>query len=147
MSTGQDILGRQAIEALIPHRAGMCLLSRVIAADADSVIAEVDVDSESLFHRATGTPAWVGLEYMAQAVAAWAGTQHRHGAPSPGYLLGTRRYHCTVDTFAPGQTLRVHARCELRTEAGLGQFACELRDSGNQVIAHAVVTVYEPTLT
>ena len=61
------------IRSLLPHSGTMVLLDRVVAADADSLCAEVAIRPDSLFCNADGVGAWVGIEYMAQAIAAHAG--------------------------------------------------------------------------
>jgi len=85
------------IRTLVPHAGPMVLLDRVISADEESLCAEVRIRHDSLFCRAGAVGAWVGLEYMAQAIGAYAGfTACLRGEPIKlGYLLGTRCYECT----------------------------------------------------
>src|SRR5688572_26717078 len=92
------------ISSLVPHARPMVLLDRVICADEESLSAEVSIRSDSLFCTAEGVGAWVGLEYMAQAVAAYAGyVAHLRGeAVKIGFLLGTRRYDCNRPFFSVG---------------------------------------------
>ena len=81
-----------AIENYVPHRGVMLLLDRLLQADAESAVAQVTVPRDGLFLQDAGMPAWVGVEYMAQAVAAWAGWQAVQ-AQQPvklGFLQGTR---------------------------------------------------------
>lgn len=133
------------IDAYIPHRGAMQLLGRLVAHDADSVVAEARVPFDGLFLEAAGMPAWVGIEYMAQAIAAWAGVQARARgeAPKLGFLLGTRRYACTRAHFERGRVLRIEARREVMGDNGLGVFACRIRD-GEEELAAALVSVFEP---
>ena len=92
-----------------------------------------------------GVPAYVGIEYMAQAVACWAGCQARmRGLPPPlGFLLGTRRYASHVPMFTCGHVLRVEARRELMGDNGLGVFACRILQ-GDMELAAANISVFEP---
>ncbi|MDG2525334.1 hotdog family protein [Stenotrophomonas sp. HITSZ_GD] len=133
------------IEQVIPHRGMMRLIDRLLACDEDSVSAEVRVPADALFGDALGVPAWVGVEYMAQTVAAWAGhrARGRGEAPSIGFLLGTRRYQAATPRFDAGAVLRVEARCELLGDNGLGMFACRILQ-GDAVLATANVSVFEP---
>lgn len=137
------------IDHFVPHRGTMSLLDRLVAVEDDQVVAEVDLTPGSLFTQPDGVPAWIGIEYMAQAIAAWAGTRARRagGQPAIGYLLGSRRYLATRPFFAAGQTLQVHARCELISDNGLGQFACHIRDAAGTTLAEAMVSVFEPPMT
>lgn len=134
------------ISHFVPHRGTMSLLDRLVSVDDDAAVAEVTVGPVSLFARAEGIPAWVGIEYMAQTVAAWAGARARRagGEPAIGFLLGTRRYSACTPWFASGQTLRVSARCELIGDNGLGQFACHIHDAAGTLLAEAMVSVFEP---
>ena len=133
------------IDMLVPHRAPMRLVDRLLNWDEDSVAVEVEVPAEGLVVDAGGVPAWVGVEYMAQAIAAWAGCHARQAgqAPSIGFLLGTRRYEAQCTYFRSGARLRVEARCELLGENGLGMFACRIMQ-GEDVLAVANVSVFEP---
>lgn len=137
--------GLLPIEAYLPHQGTMRLLDRLVACDADSIVAEVRVPFDGLFLDPDGMPAWVGIEYMAQTVAAWAGVQARARgeAPRVGFLLGTRRYECTRGHFARGRVLRIEARCEIMGDNGLGAFACRILDDGEEVAA-AHLSVFEP---
>lgn len=123
----------------------MLLLQRLLAADDETVLAEVDITPDALFAQADGVPAWVGVEYMAQAVAAWAGVraQRAGGKPRLGFLLGTRRYQAQVPLFSHGSTLQVQVRCELMADNGLGQFDCQIMSSG-QLLCQARLSVFEP---
>lgn len=134
------------IAAVVPHAAPMRLIDRVLAWDEESVAVEVVVPGTGLFASAEGVPAWVGVEYMAQAIAAWAGCRARQAGRSPsiGFLLGTRRYAAEHSVFPAGARLRVEARCELVGENGLGMFACRIMQ-GEDVVAVANVSVFEPT--
>lgn len=106
--------------------------------------AEVDITGESMFADDRGVPAWIGMEYMAQTIAAYAGLQERNkgGVPKIGLLLGSRNYSSSVDYFAQGQTLRIEAGLEIVAANGLNVFNCEI--TGNETRAAAVVNVFQP---
>lgn len=134
-----------AIEDVVPHRQDMCLLERIVRWDEDSIEAELVVPASGLFVEDGCVPAWVGIEYMAQAIAAWAGCRARVAGnpPQVGFLLGSRRYASTHGSFPSGSRLRVHARCELLGDNGLGMFACRIL-AGDEEWAVANVSVFEP---
>ena len=144
--TLQAVADLPAITEVVPHRHGMCLLDRILHWDADGIVVEVRVPSTGMFISGEGMPAWIGIEYMAQAVAAWAGCRDRHkgGPPSIGFLLGSRRYACSRDVFPSGTRLQVYARCELLGDNGLGMFACRIL-AGDDEWATANVSVFQPT--
>ena len=134
-----------AMDAWVPHRGAMSLLDAVIRCDEQGIEASVRVPAGGLFNDGDGVPAWVGVEYMAQAVAAWSGGRARSagGSPKIGYLLGSRRYEAAVPVFPAGAELRVLAQCELLGDSGLGLFDCRIEHDG-RVLASARLSVFEP---
>jgi predicted hotdog family 3-hydroxylacyl-ACP dehydratase len=134
-----------AMDAWVPHRGAMSLLETVEHCDDQRVVARVRVSADGPFVGADGVPAWIGIEYMAQAVAAWSGALARAGGGSPriGYLLGSRRYEAAVPAFEPGAELRVFAQCELMGGNGLGMFDCRIEQDG-RVLASGRLSVFEP---
>lgn len=133
------------IMELVPHQGPMCLLDRLLTAEGERLCAEVVVPAQGLFSHEGGVGAWVGIEYMAQAVAAWAGWQARAQghAPRIGLLLGTRRYRCSVPRFAAGQRLQVDIERGYQADNGLGQFECRIHADGVE-LASAQLTVFGP---
>lgn len=135
------------IRTLVPHEGTMSLLGRLLAVDDETLCAQVAITSETLFCVDGEVGAWVGVEYMAQAVAAFAGygALQRGEQVKVGFLLGTRRYEARVSGFAAGTVLNVHVRRELQGENGLGAFACRIEDaaSGGE-LATATITVFQP---
>ena len=133
------------IAELLPHAGEMILLDAVLEHDAEYVRCSRIVPAGGLFHDADGTlPAWMGVELMAQAIAAWAGCQAKHaGEPVRlGFLLGTRHYTCNVAAFAPGSELRIEARRDFHDDGGMGVFACRIEAPG--MLAEARLTVFSP---
>jgi predicted hotdog family 3-hydroxylacyl-ACP dehydratase len=135
------------IGQLIPHEGDMILLDRVLAADLDTLCAEVTIRPGSLFCDGAGVGSWVGIEYMAQAIAAHAGyLDHLRGEPiKVGFLLGARRYQVAVPLFAVGAVLKVHIHHAMQGDNGLAAFECRIEDTaGGAVLANATVTVFVP---
>jgi predicted hotdog family 3-hydroxylacyl-ACP dehydratase len=133
------------IESYIPHRGAMRLIDRVLEVGDEHVVAEVDVPFDGLFVRDGRVPPWIGIEYMAQTVSAWAGSRARGqgGTPRAGLLLGSRRYEVKCDGFPSGTRLRIEVRCELVAANGLGQFDCRIVMDGKDV-ATARISVLDP---
>lgn len=134
------------IEDLIPHRGTMRLLDAVDTYDASSLVARATVRRDAWYADAQGRmPAWIGLELMAQAIAAHVGLLSRQaGEPMrPGVLLGSRRYEAHVDAFASAADLRIRVTELLRSEAGHGAYECEIVEH-DIVRAQAIVKVYQP---
>jgi predicted hotdog family 3-hydroxylacyl-ACP dehydratase len=130
---------------VLPHRGGMMLLDAIRDYGEDWLEAEVSVRAESGFAAAGGVPAWVGVEYMAQAVCAWSGIGQvqRGEAPSPGLLLGSRRYQSHRPVFAFGSRLRVRVQLVWRDANDLAAFDCAIAENG-ETVAQAQLKVYRP---
>ncbi|MFS8063840.1 MAG: hypothetical protein ACMG5Z_04545 [Luteimonas sp.] len=130
---------------MVPHSGRMLMVDELLEDDEDYVVVSARVRTDNLFADALGVPAWVGIEYMAQAVAAWAGCRAlSRGQPARiGFLLGTRRYDSHCAHFRFGAQLRIEAKRELFGENGLGMFACRILEDGRE-LARANVSVFEP---
>ena len=149
MTNAIDAAGRwppHPMDDWVPHRGAMSLLDAVEQVTEHGIAVRVKVPAQGLFASAEGVPAWVGIEYMAQAVAAWSGARARAsgGAPRIGFLLGSRRYEAHVPVFATGTELRISAECELIGENGLGMFDCRITTHEGQLLAAGRLSVYEP---
>lgn len=134
------------IATLMPHAGDVILLDHVDSFDAMSIVATCTVPSAGPFCLPQGgLPPWLGLEIMAQAMAAWAGCQaHAKGdRVVPGFLLGTRRYTCEVARFAAGDVLTVHASRTLQDDAGMAIFDSRI-ERESHTIAQARLTVFQP---
>lgn len=141
-----DEVKRLAIAELLPHQPPMILLDRVIDCDGESLEAELALTADSPFCVGGRVGAWVGLEYMAQAVGALAGAQARLAGKEPrvGLLLGTREYQAQVPFFTEGSVLRVRATKEIFDPQGLSVVECGIRDSRTQaLLARAALTAVE----
>jgi len=135
------------VRSLLPHSGPMVLLDRVISADEESLCAEVTIKRGDLFCEEDGVGAWVGIEYMAQTIGAYAGYCAKLcGEPVKlGFLLGTRRYECHWPRFTVGSVLRVSVRREIQSEEGLASFRCEIVDRVRGLAAEATLTVFQPS--
>ncbi|WP_353147716.1 hotdog family protein [Pollutimonas bauzanensis] len=134
------------VAQLIPHSGNVILIDEIVSFDKDTLVARAQIKQSGLFNQADGSlPAWLGLEIMAQAVAAWAGcTAFSAGQPVKlGFLLGTRRYDCQVPAFVAGSDLTISVACSLQDDAGIGTFDCQLHQSGH-VVASARLNAYSP---
>lgn len=134
------------VDALVPHRGDMLWLERLVRADED-VVEALATPREGAWYveGGEGMPAWLGLELMAQAVAAHAGLRGwRAGeAPKPGVLLGCRLYEAYVPSFPAGGALRVTARLAYRDDSGFGAYECTI-DGERGALASATLKVFEP---
>jgi predicted hotdog family 3-hydroxylacyl-ACP dehydratase len=131
------------IAELLPHGINMIVIDRLVTYDAKKSVASSKVRRHSKFFDGTGVPAWAGIEYMAQTVAAHAGFEARlHGRPPKiGFLLGTRLYECHVAEFPLDTDLSITVE-PLFTETGLGSFNCVVEHES--LLARAIISTYQP---
>ncbi len=119
-----------SVAELVPHTGSMVWLSRVVGHSEDRTICEIDIERFAFLPDPEGNvPAWVGLEFMAQCVAAHGGLMGREAgeAPQIGYLLGSRCLTFHTDCFSSGQTIRVSA-ARVWGRSGMVAFDCALHD-------------------
>jgi predicted hotdog family 3-hydroxylacyl-ACP dehydratase len=129
------------IRELLPQAGRMALLDVLVEADGEQLAAQTTVRADGLFDVDGRVPAVTGVEYMAQAVAAWAGHRSRgRGEPvRPGLLLGVRDFRVSVDEFLVGETLIVRVRRVVESAAGLAVFDAALHN--DRLTASARLTV------
>ncbi len=129
---------------VIPHGEPMSLLDDIVDYSATGLVAGVTIRPDSLFCEERGVPAWVGIEYMGQAVAAFAGVSARNsGLPVKiGFLVSARRYESPLSYFAIGARLRIEVEQITENTTGLGVFACAIIGEGIDIRTN--LNVYLP---
>ena len=134
------------IEQLLPHRPPMILIDRMVDATETGSTCEVTIEPQTLFLEPAGVPAFVGLEYMAQAVAAYGGYRsYLAGEPvAVGFLLGTPQLQTSCQFFDIRQTLRIQVT-HVWGENELMQFHCTIQDaSTGKLLQQAELNVFKP---
>ncbi|WP_019028203.1 hypothetical protein [Colwellia piezophila] len=140
-------MNKYPISALISHREPMILIGGLDEFNQESATCWLDINENSAFYQAenSGVPAYIGIEYMAQSIAAFAGAKAlEQGEPVQiGFLLGTRKYIQKQNYFDKGCHLKVKI-VELHKEtSGLGVYSCEISNHQG-VISSAQVNVFLP---
>lgn len=140
-----NLIDYSDIAGLIPHTGSMVLLDRIIDFDEHSLSAELVVRDDGLLGNDKNVPAWAGIEYMAQAVAAYAGIMSKlAGEPVKlGFLLGTRRYTSNVASFDVGTVLTIQVKNIIQDDK-LGVFDCKIHGIGIEISAN--LNVYQPPI-
>eukprot|EP00487_Bulimina_marginata_P007327 TRINITY_DN28229_c0_g1_i1.p1 TRINITY_DN28229_c0_g1~~TRINITY_DN28229_c0_g1_i1.p1 ORF type:complete len:105 (+),score=8.43 TRINITY_DN28229_c0_g1_i1:86-400(+) len=91
------------IEQVVPHSAPMILLNKLVSYDKNSAQCEVTISVHSPFYSETvkGVPSYIGCEYMAQTIAAFAGAwANDHGeAVNIGFLMALEKYKTQQPLF------------------------------------------------
>ncbi len=137
------------VARLLPHSGPLVLLDRIVAADDESLTAIAQVTADGLYNQGDTVPAWVSMEYMAQAVAAFAGLAPYHrGETIPlGFLLGSRRVEFNRPSFPVGSVLTITVKRILQDDSGMAVFECQL--SGDDTHPHSIqasarLNLYQP---
>lgn len=131
------------IGELLPHGPAMTLLDALVEYSPQRSVAKATITERSRFVEGSAVPAWAGIEYMAQTIAAHAGYEARLRGerPAVGFLLGTRAYRCELGEFPVGSTLTISVE-PLVSDPKLGAFQCAIALDG--VVATAIVNTYQP---
>jgi predicted hotdog family 3-hydroxylacyl-ACP dehydratase len=133
------------VEELVPHRGAMSLLESIDEYGEEWLRASLTTSPASTFADARGVPGWVGIEYMAQAAAAFAGIERaqRGEQPSIGFLIGSRYYRSMLEIIPFGTRLIVEAHLALRDEEDFAAYNCTLSAQGQRV-AECTLKAYRP---
>lgn len=134
---------------LLPHRGPMLLLDTVADWGESFLEAVVEHRAPNIFADKNGhIPTWVGIEYMAQAIAAWVGIQSRLRGEEIrlGFLLGTRQYVTNREYFEVGEKLHVRVEKLLLDENNLALFDCRIHahNNNNNLLASAQIKAIQP---
>ena len=132
------------LDELLPHAEPMILLDDVISSGNDTLCAGVRITEASLFYEPNrGVPTYVGIEYIAQAVAALGGlrARTRGGEVGIGYLLGARRYMAHAAYFPLGSLLAISVSSEFETD-DLAAYQGDIRDSDGRRLVDATINIY-----
>lgn len=137
------------LESILPHKSPMILLSRIESYNLaeGSLSAAVEVERGCMFFDPVerGVPMLVGLEYMAQAIAALAGLHRKEfhqEEPKIGFIIGSRHYKCNLPFFTEGSCLSVKVK-EIFVDQELAAFDCIITTQ-NLELAKAQINVFQP---
>ncbi|WP_261817679.1 hotdog family protein [Vibrio gallicus] len=135
------------IEVLLPHDKPMILIDKAVDIQSDTVHCQVTIGEHNpFFEQQTQTvPAYVGIEFMAQAIAAWSGfhAMQQQKQPPIGFLLGSRRFTTQCDSYQGGITLDIYAQ-KVMEDNGMAVFSAQIEHDGTQ-IASCQLNVYVPS--
>lgn len=141
-----DALSRIPIHDLIPHRPPMALVDRLLSYEDGGACCEVVIGPDHLFLGEDGVPAYLGMELMAQTLAAMNGYKalEKGREPDVGFLLGTPKFKTHCAHFKLGQCLRVEVRLVWGDDE-LRQFECEIKDAKTEALLQtATINAFVP---
>ena len=135
------------ITDLIPHRHPMLLLDAVHEFTPNRLRATYTISSER-WPDPSGMPAYMGIELIAQAIAAHNCLVSREkdltAGPSLGVLLGSRRYTAIKSHFAPGERLCIAIVEKMQDDSGFGAFDGTIASPCGIELANGTVKVFRP---
>ncbi len=131
-------------DQVLPQRDTMQLIDKVIEINDDFSRCEMQVRDDNIFYEPAikGIYAWIGIELMAQTVAAFAGFHSTGNQPSIGLLLSVRQYKHKNQSFSLGDKLIIQAN-KIYLEDNIGVFNCEILYN-NKCLASAKLNTYQP---
>jgi predicted hotdog family 3-hydroxylacyl-ACP dehydratase len=145
MGSGK-IIENEGLLALLPHREGMLLLSRIIDYDLDrhTIRAEYDITRNCLFYDPAldGIPAWISFECMAQSAAALTGLENRR--PGLGLILSVSCMEIQQPVLRADSTVSIAVTEDVRMES-VYTYIAEVSLADNpaaKAVAKARLTVY-----
>ena len=110
------VFNNEELQSLIPHRGKMLLLSRVKEYNSmeGSLCAEYDITEQCIFYDkiVKGVPAWVGFEFMAQAISVLSGIRNRElgRKPKMGFILSIPFMRLDIPVFELGRTVELRIK-------------------------------------
>ncbi len=117
-----EIIEKDELMNLVPHKGKMFLLSRVTSYDCDKhcIDAEFDITRECIFHNAEhdGIPSYCTFEIMAQGISCLTGITNRILGKKPldGCILSVSDFVSEVDFFKSGTTIYTRVVEEFRDD-------------------------------
>lgn len=144
----QGVGADAGVSQLLAHEEPAILLDMVSSFGAGYLEAQVKHDKKSLYSDEHGNvPAWVGLEYMAQAIEAYAGIESlKENKPVRiGLLLGTSRYKVFTELFRKSRPVTIKVQEVFRDEKNVALFDCKILEcQTGQLLATAHIKAILP---
>jgi predicted hotdog family 3-hydroxylacyl-ACP dehydratase len=134
------------VEELLPHKPPMVLLDALEEIDEHRCLCRVDVRPACPFFEEGGVPAFVGVEYLAQAVGVLSGWKGSLSGEPPrvGFLLSVREYRCELAIFPEGEALLVEV-VHAWGDGDMLRFDGSIRRAGDGLLlAKGSLNVYGP---
>lgn len=117
-----------AIEKLLPHTGDKILIDGVTAKSEGKIEAYTTHRNARVFASSSGDlPAWLTLEYMAQAISAYAGINSlaANQPISIGLLLGARKLESNQSHFSADIPLYIIATLSFGDDESISVFNCQ----------------------
>jgi len=134
------------MEKILPHKKPMVLIDDVTSYSLEGgwLKSVVTIREDSIFYDKVlgGVSSVVGIEYMAQTIAAFAFLYGGKEEPQIGFLLGTRLYNNKYSVFKLGETLEILVK-QIFFNEDIVSFECFIYNEEKDEIASATINVYQ----
>lgn len=134
------------IEKILPHNHPMILIDKVLEVNLDEkyLKGEFTIKDDMVFYnkKLKGVNSLVGIEFMAQTIAAYSYYRNNQEEPKIGFLLGTRMYNNSIDLFKLNETYQTKVM-EMFNGDGIVSFECFIYDKNGEECASATLNVYQ----
>lgn len=129
---------------LLPHGESAVFIERIVEHDESGIACEVVPGKrDGALAENEVIPTELGIEYMAQAVAAYAGLREAvERRRDVGYVIAVRDLRVHTPGFVLGETLLVRATWQWG-EANLARFSTSIERNGT-LLASAFLSVFRP---
>ncbi|QFU24835.1 hotdog family protein [Shewanella eurypsychrophilus] len=141
------VIKQMPVSEVVPHRDPMILIDQLLEHGIDTLLTQVNISELSPYfddaHK--GVPNYVGIEYMAQSIAALAGVEAkiRGDKIRVGFLLGTRKLKMHIPYYSQGESYQTRVSRLYQEEAGLAVFECKIFHE-QTLVAEANINVFQP---
>lgn len=140
-------MNNYSIEQVVPHDAPMILIDQLVEYSDESATCSVTITPQSPFYneQIEGVPSYIGVEYMAQSIAAYAGALANdiNEAVKIGFLIGTRKYKTHQTMFCKNSILTIYVHKLYQEESGLSVFECQISEN-KKILCDAKINVFQP---
>ncbi len=141
-----------SIESVLPHAHPMILIDQLETYDEMSATCSLTITAESNFYNVTtqAVPSYVGIEYMAQSIAAYANANEKDQGRevSIGFLVSSRKFRVYTPSYTLGSQLVVNVEQLYKEDSGLCAFDCKINlikeEQQNILLAEAKINIFQP---
>ncbi len=134
------------LEKILPHKKPMVLIDDVTSYSLEEgwLRSIVTIREDSIFYdkNIEGVSSVVGIELMAQTIAAFAFLYSGKEEPQIGFLLGTRLYNNKYSVFKKGETLEILVKQIFYSE-DIVSFESFIYNENKEEISSATINVYQ----
>lgn len=131
----------------MPHDHPMILIDSLDKYSENLGCCSVTISQSSNFYssKTKSVPSYVGIEYMAQSIAAYANAHEQDAGNSVaiGFLVSSRKFKVYTPEYKLGSTLNITVEKLYKDDSGLSAFDCKIEQNG-ELLSEAKINVFQP---